>query len=124
MEPIDLKIKREGKPEPIGMPDYPTFSFTSQEDHGLPDEGELTVKFKKVSSTEEKNGGKTSYRCTVEVQKILDVEEESASEDNTEGGETDETDTGEAETPAPKKKRSAAVAAVLGNSDEGESAGY
>jgi hypothetical protein len=58
---------------------YPSFHYEGDEDLGLPKEGTMTVKFKKVGSSRSERGDKTQYSCTVEVHDIVDV-----------GGERDE----------------------------------
>lgn len=120
MKSIDLKIdrsERDSAPN-ISMPEYPTFTIESSDDHGIPDEGTATIKFaKRESSHTEDEGGKHRYRCTVQVEKLSNIkggkadkadegESETPAEDASEGG-TEE------EAPAPKKKRSPAVAAAL-----------
>jgi len=56
-------------------PDYPTFHYDGKKELDLPDEGEMTIKFRKVSSTSSVNkSGEHRYACTIEVQSICDVE--------------------------------------------------
>jgi len=58
-------------------PDYPTFHYEGKEDLDLPEEGEMTIKFRKVSSTSSVNKkGEHRYACTIEVQSVCDVEGE------------------------------------------------
>lgn len=59
---------------PTSTPDepyYPSITFQEDEPLDLPKEGVMVVKYKKVRSTEEKDG---SYTCTVEIQEIVSVE--------------------------------------------------
>jgi hypothetical protein len=57
-------------------PDYPTFHYDGRKELDLPDEGEMTIKFRKVSSTSSVNKeGEHRYACTIEVQSICDVED-------------------------------------------------
>lgn len=118
-----MKIDLLQKPEEMTSPAevnkegyYPSFTFTTKEAHDLPDEGDASFHFKKISSTEEEHDGKTTYRCTVEVQSISDVSEGKAdkSDDAEPEGDTEEAaETDEEETAEPKTKRSPGVAAVL-----------
>lgn len=55
---------------------YPSFHYEGEQDLGLPDEGEMTVKFRKTSSSTSERDGHKRYSCTVEVKKILNVEGE------------------------------------------------
>ena len=128
---IDLFQKHDDMMEPatIGSKEgyYPSFNFTTKEDHELPSEGEMTIRFKKTSSGEEERDGKTIYRCTVEVQTILgikggkgkggkpegEVEEDDEEDNEDEEGEEDEAEEAEAEEQPKNKKRPAAVSAVL-----------
>jgi len=62
-----------GKPR---EPDYPTFHYDGKKELDLPDEGEMTIKFRKVSSTSSVNKeGEHRYACTIEVRTICDVED-------------------------------------------------
>lgn len=76
-------------------PDYPSFHYAGTKELELPDEGEMTIKFRKRSETSstDKNG-KHFYECDIEVQSICEVE----------GEETDDGDEeNENETEAPYK---------------------
>jgi hypothetical protein len=67
-----------GKPRD---PDYPTFHYDGKKELDLPDEGEMTIKFRKVSSTSSVNKeGEHRYACTIEVRSVCDVEGESDDE--------------------------------------------
>lgn len=56
-------------------PDYPTFTYSGSKELDLPDEGEMTIKFRKVSETSSVNkDNKHYYECRIEVQSICDVE--------------------------------------------------
>lgn len=55
---------------------YPSFHYEGDEDLGLPKEGTMTIKFKKVESSHSERGERTKYACTVEVHEITDVEAE------------------------------------------------
>lgn len=52
---------------------YPTFHVESDEKIDFPHKGEMTIKFKKISSElrEGKNGDR--YSCTIEVRKIVSM---------------------------------------------------
>lgn len=57
-------------------PDYPSFHYDGKKELDLPDEGEMTIKFRKVSSTSSVNkAGEHRYACTIEVRSICDVED-------------------------------------------------
>src|SRR6267142_2942123 len=63
-------------------PDYPTFHYDGKEELNLPDKGEITVRFRKVSETSSvTKAGEHRYACTIEVQAICDVEGEEDSTD-------------------------------------------
>jgi hypothetical protein len=55
---------------------FPTFRYSGKE-LDLPDEGEMTIRFKVVERTESERDGKKTCSYTIEVQSIEDVEEES-----------------------------------------------
>jgi len=78
---IDLGHKMEGPcctSEPTKAPEkyYPSFTYDGDSPmDGLPKEGEMTVYYKKVASSEHTNSdGKTRYSCTIEIRKIESVE--------------------------------------------------
>jgi hypothetical protein len=63
-------------------PDYPTFTYSGKKELDLPEEGEMTVKFKKVSETSSTNkDGTHYYECRIEVQSICDVEDDGDEDD-------------------------------------------
>lgn len=65
------------KPSDKREPDYPSFHYDGEKELDLPDEGEMTIRFRKVSSTSSVNKqGEHRYACTIEVQAICDVEGE------------------------------------------------
>ena len=53
---------------------YPTLHLSHETEYEFPDDGEMTVVFHKVSSTESETNGKKRYSCTLEVRKITDME--------------------------------------------------
>jgi len=55
---------------------YPSFHYSGEEELDLPDEGEMTVRFRVVERTESERNGKKTCSYTIEVQSIEDVEEE------------------------------------------------
>lgn len=76
-------------------PDYPSFHYEGPKELDLPDEGELTIKFRKTSETSSVDkSGKHWYACCIEVQSICDVEGEDEDEvespTNTQGNGTAE----------------------------------
>lgn len=80
--PISLAEKSEG-PSMLTMSEPPSGvrehfpQVTLRETGGLklPDEGTITLEFKKVRSEEEIHDGKKVYRCTIALHAILDVED-------------------------------------------------
>lgn len=74
---IDLKQSYSdlGSAEPSH---YPSFHYSGPKELDLPDEGEMTIRFKKVSSSKNESNGKTHHSCTVEVLKIVSVSEAEA----------------------------------------------
>jgi hypothetical protein len=66
------------QPPPMEAPDelrFPSFTYSGPEKLGLPDEGTMTVCFKKTSETSSiRQGGKKWYECRVEVKCICEVE--------------------------------------------------
>lgn len=59
---------------------YPRVTLRETGGIKLPDEGEITLKFKKVRSEEELVNGKKQYRCTLDLVSILDIEDTSVEE--------------------------------------------
>ena len=84
MTKIDLGVDRskqfEGLSKPVGPPpskrtDYPRFHYSGPQELDLPDEGEMTIKFRKVSETESKReDGSEWYECSIEVQCICECD--------------------------------------------------
>lgn len=66
---------------PLGKREYfPSVTLRETGGLKLPDEGTITLEFKKVRSEEEIHDGKKTYRCTIELHAIADVEDTSVSE--------------------------------------------
>ena len=60
---------------------YPSFHYSGPEELKLPDEGEMTVSFKKTSETSRtRRDGSRWYECDIEVQCICDVEDDEPDE--------------------------------------------
>jgi hypothetical protein len=56
---------------------YPSFHIEGKESLDLPESGEMTIAFKRTNETRSVNeDGEKRYSCTIEVTKILDMEEE------------------------------------------------
>lgn len=55
---------------------YPTFSFDSDTELKLPASGELTVKFKRRSSTAHEKNGKQDFHYIIEVCELVSASEE------------------------------------------------
>lgn len=54
---------------------YPTVSYHGDKEIELPEEGEMTIKFKRVGKSESTDrSGKESYSCTFEVREIVSCE--------------------------------------------------
>jgi len=83
---LNIDLEEKGMPGSISVKEmekrkyYPTIHFTEDEPPEFPSEGEMTVKYKKVSSTTRETDSKKVYECTLEIQKIISAEE-SESED-------------------------------------------
>lgn len=55
---------------------YPSFCYTGDKPMDIPEEGEMVIRYKKVSSTKETRDDKTRYICTIEIREIVSAEEE------------------------------------------------
>jgi len=78
---IDLSEENGGPEGPPSIPDkyYPSLHISGKEELDIPKEGLMTVRYKKVSSSEsrnEKSGPR--YSCTIEVYKIVSAESDEA----------------------------------------------
>lgn len=59
---------------------YPCFHYSGKKELGLPIEGEMTITFKRKTSTStEREDGSHWYECTIEVQEIKSVDGEEVS---------------------------------------------
>lgn len=125
---LDLKIpKSDSEPSAYKPPEYPTFSYTTDEEHSLPEDGSMKITYHKTRSEEVEEDGKTKYRCTVEVRSIDNVKGgKGKAKDDDAGGDDEEMEEGAGEEASeaaePKKgakkgKRSPAVEAVLGRGE-------
>jgi hypothetical protein len=73
---IDLKQSYDDLgPTEVSKEHYPSFHYQGPKELDLPAEGEMTIRFKKVSSSQNESNGKTQHSCTVDVLKILSVTE-------------------------------------------------
>lgn len=77
---IDLGTTHSKLMEAMPMQDsgttYPRFHYSGPKELDLPDEGEMTIKFRKVSETESKReDGSEWYECSIEVRCICDCGE-------------------------------------------------
>lgn len=63
---------------------YPSLHLEWNDDYKLPESGEMTVKFRKVSETNSKHGGKSRQSVTLDILSIEEVEKKSATEDDEE----------------------------------------
>jgi len=69
---------------------YPSFHYTGPESLDLPHEGEMTIRFKKTSSSHSENNGEEQYSCTIEVRDIVKVKGEDVEAPTRRGNETEE----------------------------------
>lgn len=85
MKTIDLEIVYGGELVPISSKsrekDYPTFTVERDSELDIPEEGVMSIRYRKVRSSESVDkSGDEHYSCTIEVQAIEDVEEEADEE--------------------------------------------
>lgn len=122
--PIDLAKTPEslGMPTPTAKSDepstpiYPSLYLEWEKPYGFPDEGTMTVKFKKRSEETRKHGdGEMTQRVELDIMEILDTEGKETTPDK-----KDEEDSGEVLDKAVKKKTKKTVVV----SDEDEDEGY
>lgn len=74
---IDLMMSHSGSmPTPLRDDDeyYPSFHFTGEEKLDIPHEGEMTIRYKKTSSSMSEGKDGKHYSCTIEVREIVSVE--------------------------------------------------
>lgn len=64
--------------EPPKAPEkyYPSVTYDGPNELDLPDEGEMTIRFKKTRTSESDYDGKKRHSCTFEVREILKVDGE------------------------------------------------
>lgn len=60
---------------------YPTLYLEWKKPYDLPDEGEITLRFKKVRETKDTREGRESYTAELDIHEIIDVECECELED-------------------------------------------
>jgi hypothetical protein len=101
MKSIDLGRKM-AMPEPVtaskdeekDTTHYPTLYVDDVEALGdIPEEGEMTIRYKKVGSSVSETGGKKHHSCTLEVRKVMDV---TGDESDDSQQESDDKDRGDA----------------------------
>jgi hypothetical protein len=83
MKEIDLGETRDAKDKAIGLsmplgPSseeviYPVFHYAGEKELELPEEGEMTIRFKKTEEVSRIANGKHFYSCDIQVRKILKV---------------------------------------------------
>lgn len=76
--PIDLSRSDMCMTEPCpmstkDMEHYPSLHLEWNDDYQLPESGEMTVKFRKVSETNSKHGGKSRQSVTLDIISIEEV---------------------------------------------------
>lgn len=91
--PIKLGQSSEmnSKPCPVGQC-YPTLHLDWDDSIELPESGELTVRFNKVSETHSKLGSKSRQSVVLEILSIEEIEESELEEDE---GDEDEESSGD-----------------------------
>lgn len=62
------------KPDTTPLKHYPSIHYEGPEDLNIPKEGEMTVKYKIVETSESERNGKKTYRCTIDILSIEDAE--------------------------------------------------
>jgi hypothetical protein len=77
---MDEKYGSLGSPVEVRPPEnrtvYPQFHYSGPKELELPDEGCMTIHFKKTSETSAtRQDGKHWYECSIEVRQICDVED-------------------------------------------------
>jgi hypothetical protein len=81
---IDLAMKYNMADGPVEIDKddvhYPTFHYESKKKVDFPEEGEMTIKFKKVRSEHSSSDRGERYSCTIEVREIVDMEGEKINE--------------------------------------------
>lgn len=56
---------------------YPRFSYSGEEELGLPKEGTMVIRYREVAKSErEKRDGTEEYTCEIEVREIISAEGE------------------------------------------------
>lgn len=55
---------------------YPSFHYSGDKPLRIPTEGEMVVRYKKVSSEHRTSDDKDHYSCTIEVREIVSVDHE------------------------------------------------
>ena len=72
------------EPCPVAMNSkehYPSLHLEWNDDYKLPESGEMTVKFRKVSETNSTHGGKSRQSVTLDILSIEDVTKKSVKKD-------------------------------------------
>lgn len=90
---VDLAGTRsygDGMPMTVGMSEeknFPEFSFTEPERCSLPEEGELTIRYRLIRHAEDtKDESNPKFSYTVQVQKLISAEGETPTKRYDEGG--------------------------------------
>jgi hypothetical protein len=78
MKSIELSMSYgDMGPAEVSKEHYPSFHYEGPEKLDIPEEGTMTVRYKKTGSSSSKNAdGKERHSCTIEVQAIEEVEGE------------------------------------------------
>lgn len=82
MKTINIDLGSEGPDYPISSPPdmksekyYPRFSYSGDEEIGLPKEGTMVIRYREVAKSErEGRDGEESYTCEIEVREIVSVD--------------------------------------------------
>lgn len=72
---------------------YPRFSYSGDEELGLPKEGTMVIRFREVANSKrEKRDGGEEYTCEIEVREIVSVDGEKEAEAPAKSGAKDTED--------------------------------
>lgn len=95
MPKLPINLKRSDMCEPcspmsMDREHYPSLHMEWDDSYNLPDSGEMTVKFRKVSETNSKHGGKSRQSVTLDIISIEDVKKGKAKASDDEDEDYDE----------------------------------
>lgn len=79
--PIDVEISKDAKEEKH----YPNLHLEWEKPYDLPDEGVMTVRYKKTNESMSKHGDKKNFTVGLDILEILDTEAKGETEEKTTG---------------------------------------